>query len=96
MFVGKVLPIILFILLVGLGAGGVYLFARTTPQIVVDYTPTPTSTQTSTVTLTPTATSTSTPQPTATQDLQARMKTAKVLGLDIPNTLIGRADDLIE
>jgi LysM repeat protein len=60
------LAIGLFMVLIALGAGAVYLFARSTPQIVVDFTATPTSTQTSTVTPTSSPTATSTAVPTAT------------------------------
>jgi LysM repeat protein len=60
------LAIGLFILLIAIGAGGVYFFAKSAPEIVVDFTPTPTPTQTSTVTPTFTATSTGTPVPTST------------------------------
>ena len=60
------LAIGLFILLIAIGGGAVYAFARQAPEIVVDFTPTPTATLTSTATLTPTATSTSTPVPTPT------------------------------
>lgn len=60
------LAIGLFILLIGIGAGAVYFFAKSTPQIVVNFTSTPTSTQTSTITPTFTATSTNTLVPTAT------------------------------
>lgn len=58
--------VLLIILLVGLGAGAVYLFARSTPQIVVDFTATVTRSPTATITVTPTATATGTPVPTAT------------------------------
>lgn len=58
--------IITVLFLVALGAGAVWLFARSTPQIVVDFTATVTASATSTITITPTATSTGTPVPTAT------------------------------
>lgn len=62
------LPLVLAlaILLVGIGAGAVYFFARSTPEIVVDYTATPTSTTTASITPTATSTLTSTPLPTST------------------------------
>ena len=56
----------MFIILIGIGAGVVYAFARSAPQIVIDFTATPSPTITSTVTVTATATSTGTPMPTAT------------------------------
>lgn len=60
------LAIAMFIILIGIGAGVVYSFARSTPQIIIDFTATPSPTITATVTLTPTPTSTGTPVPPAT------------------------------
>ncbi len=60
------LAIGLVILLVAIGAGAVYAFARQTPAIVIPPTVTQTPTQTSTITPTSTSTPTDTPVPTAT------------------------------
>jgi len=60
------LAIGLLILLVAIGAGTVYAFARSTPEIVIPPTITPTPTQTSTVTPTSTSTPTATLVPTST------------------------------
>ncbi len=62
------LPLVigLFFLLIAIGAGGAYLFARQAPATILDYTSTPTPTATATITPTFTATSTGTPVPTAT------------------------------
>jgi LysM repeat protein len=60
------LAIGLFILLVAIGAGAVYAFAKQTPQIIVPPTATTTPTTTPTVTLTITPSATGTTAPTAT------------------------------
>ncbi len=62
------LPLVigLFFLLIAIGAGGAYMFARQAPATILDYTSTPTPTATPTITPTFTATSTGTPVPTAT------------------------------